>query len=89
MTVQVLLDPRSAPVHGVTPGLGTVVSQVLNVFFERPSTMSSRRAGPVLSRIGVRSMMTVTHLSRRLGVAPHTLVDAEDPGDVEAEPTAR
>jgi hypothetical protein len=35
-------------------------SQVLNTCLERPSTMSSSRAGPVPSRIVVRSMMTVT-----------------------------
>lgn len=40
-------------------------SHVLNTCFERPSTMSSNRAGPVRSRKGVRSMMTVTYLSPR------------------------
>lgn len=38
-------------------------SQVLNTCLVRPSTMSSSRAGPVPSRIVVRSMMTVTYLS--------------------------
>ena len=38
-------------------------NQVLNAAFERPSTMSSSRAGPVPERIGVRSMITVTYLS--------------------------
>ena len=40
-------------------------SQVLNTCLERPSTMSNSRAGPVRSRTGVRSMMTVTNLSPR------------------------
>ena len=40
-------------------------SQVLNTALERPSTMSSSRAGPVPSRTGVRSMITVTNLSPR------------------------
>ena len=41
------------------------VSQDLNACFERPSTMSSSRAGPVPSRMPVRSMITVTYLSPR------------------------
>jgi hypothetical protein len=40
-------------------------SQALKTCFERPSIMSSNRAGPVLSRTGVRSMITVTYLSPR------------------------
>ena len=58
-------------------GSSRSASQLLNACLERPSTMSSRRAGPVLSLIGVRSMITVTYLSplrvcRQLGraVAP-------------------
>ena len=42
---------------------GRAASHVLNACLERPSTMSSRRAGPVSSLIGVRSMITVTYLS--------------------------
>lgn len=42
---------------------GRACSQVAKTCLERPSTMSSSREGPVLSRIGVRSMMTVTYLS--------------------------
>ena len=42
---------------------GRSVSQVLNACLDRPSIMSSNRAGPVLSRIPVRSMTTVTYLS--------------------------
>ncbi len=38
-------------------------SQVLNACFERPSSTASRRDGPVLVLVGVRSMMTVTYLS--------------------------
>ncbi|SCQ67468.1 Hypothetical protein PFR_JS17-2_538 [Propionibacterium freudenreichii] len=44
-------------------GFGLAASQVLNTAFERPATMSSSRAGPVLSRTGVRSMITVTYVS--------------------------
>jgi len=44
---------------------GRSASHRLNTSFERPGTMSSRRAGLVLSRTGVRSMMTVTYLSPR------------------------
>lgn len=39
------------------------MSQSLNTAFERPSTMSSSRAGPDFSRFGVRSMITVTYVS--------------------------
>lgn len=35
-------------------------SQVLRTFLDRPGTTSSRRAGPLRWRTGVRSMMTVT-----------------------------
>lgn len=41
-------------------------SQALKACLERPSTMSSSRAGPVPSRMPVRSMITVTYLSPRL-----------------------
>ena len=41
-------------------------SQVLRTFLDRPGATSSRRAGPVPSRTGVRSMITVTYLSPRL-----------------------
>src|SRR4051794_31025870 len=40
-------------------------SQYLNACLERPSTMSSSRAGPVPSRTAVRSTITVTNLSPR------------------------
>ncbi len=40
-------------------------------FLDRPGTTSSRRAGPLRSRTGVRSMMTVTYRSPRL-VRRHT-----------------
>lgn len=42
-------------------------SQVLNADFERPAIMPSRRAEPVLSRSGVRPMMTVTYLASSTG----------------------
>ena len=56
------------PVHRddldlVAHAAGRSASQVLNACLERPSTMSSSLAGPVLSRTGVRSMITVTYLS--------------------------
>ncbi len=44
---------------------GRSFNHCLNTCFERPATMSSRRAEPVPSLIGVRSMMTVTYLSPR------------------------
>ena len=44
---------------------GQASSQALNAALERPSTMSSNFAGPVLSLVGVRSMITVTYLSPR------------------------
>ena len=58
------------PVHrnhldAVAPGVSRSPSQVLHTCFDRPSTISSSRAGPVPSRIGVRSMITVTYLSPR------------------------
>jgi hypothetical protein len=49
----------------VTPRLVWSESQVLNACFERASTMSGSRAGPVPSRTGVRSTITVTYLSPR------------------------
>ena len=58
-------------------------SQLLNAFLERPSTMSSSRAGPVPSRIGVRSMITVTYLSPRR-VCRQLLIHADDLHVVEA-----
>ncbi|MCO4589326.1 hypothetical protein Si084_01842 [Streptococcus infantarius subsp. infantarius] len=44
---------------------GRAASHRLKTALERPSTMSSSRAGPVFSRTGVRSMITVTYLSPR------------------------
>lgn len=40
---------------------GLSASHCLNACLDRPSTMSSSRAGPVPSRLGVRSMITVTY----------------------------
>jgi hypothetical protein len=39
--------------------------------------MSNNRAGPVLSRTGVRSMMTVKYLSPTPGAPPDMLSDAD------------
>ena len=43
--------------------VGLAASHAANAALERPLTMSSSRAGPVLSATGVRSMITVTYLS--------------------------
>src|SRR5215213_4890188 len=59
---------------------GRSASQVVNACLKRPSTMSSSRAGPVPSRIPVRSMITVTYLSPRR-VCRHD-PDAVEPGRV-------
>ena len=42
---------------------GWEANQVLNTFLERPGTMSKSREGPLRSRMGVKSKMTVTYLS--------------------------
>ena len=42
---------------------GWEASQVLKTFLERPGTMSRSREGPLRSRMGVKSKMTVTYLS--------------------------
>ena len=42
---------------------GWEASQVLKTRLERPGTMSKRREGPLRSRMGVKSKMTVTYLS--------------------------
>lgn len=47
------------------------LSHSLKAFLERPSTMSNNLAGPLPSRSGVRSMITVTNLSP-LRVCRHT-----------------
>ena len=72
------LDP------GAERGASAAASQSVNTSLDRPSTMSSRRAGPVPSRTGVRSMTTVTNLSAAAGVAPAVLIDAEHAHAVEA-----
>lgn len=59
---RVMSDPR---VDTAAAAAGRSASQVLKACLERPSTMSSSRAGPVPSRIPVRSMITVTYLSPR------------------------
>lgn len=46
-------------------GWGRSASQVLNACLERPSTISSRRQGPMPSRTGVKSMIAVTYFSPR------------------------
>ena len=50
---------------------GREASQVLKTRLERPGTMSRSREGPLRSRMGVKSKMTVTYLSP-YGVWRHT-----------------
>ena len=50
---------------------GREASQVLKTILERPGTMSRSREGPLRSRMGVKSKMTVTYLSP-YGVWRHT-----------------
>ena len=50
---------------------GWVASQVLKTCLERPGTMSRSREGPLRSRMGVTSKITVTYLSPK-GVWRHT-----------------
>ena len=50
---------------------GWEASQVLKTCLERPGTMSKSREGPLRSRMGVKSKMTVTNLSP-YGVWRHT-----------------
>ena len=50
---------------------GWEASQVLKTCLERPGTMSKSREGPLRSRMGVTSKITVTHLSW-CGVWRHT-----------------
>src|SRR5690606_20467437 len=45
---------------------GRAASHCLNICFDRPAIMFSNLAGPVLSRAGVRSIITVTYLSPNL-----------------------
>ncbi len=60
--------------HPVNPSIATIsirlrhlsgreASQVLKTRLERPGTMSKSREGPLRSRMGVKSKMTVTNLS--------------------------
>ena len=42
---------------------GREASQVLKTCLERPGTMSKSRQGPLRSRMGVKSKITVTYLS--------------------------
>ena len=51
--------------------LGREASQVLKICLERPGTMSKSREGPLRSRMGVTSTITVTYLSA-YGVWRHT-----------------
>ena len=57
---------------------GWEASQVLKTCLERPGTMSKSREGPLRSRMGVKSKMTVTILVAVEGVAPHVFIHAND-----------
>jgi len=57
---------------------GWEANQVLNTFLERPGTMSKSREGPLRSRMGVKSKMTVTILVSVGGVAPYVFIHAND-----------
>ena len=57
---------------------GRETSQVLKTCLERPGTMSKSREGPLWSRMGVTSKMTVTILVSVGGVAPHVFIHADD-----------
>ena len=58
--------------------LGWAASQVLKICLDRPGIISRSREGPLRSRMGVRSKMTVTYLSPWGGVAPHVFIHAND-----------
>ena len=53
-------------------------SQVLKTCLERPGTISKSREGPLRSRMGVKSKITVTILVAVWGVAPHVFIHAND-----------
>ena len=55
----------------LTPRVRREASQVLKTPLERPGAMSKSREGPLRSRTGVKSKMTVTYLSP-YGVWSHT-----------------
>ena len=75
---------NSDPPHQRDVPVSRSASHRWNACFERPSTMSSSRAGPVPSRAGVRSMITVTYLSPRRVLPPGVLIDPDHPHAVEA-----
>lgn len=54
------------------------VGQVLKTCLERPTTISRSREGPRLSRIGVKSKITVTILVPVRGVAQHVFIHTND-----------
>lgn len=59
------------------------VGHCLKTCLDRPWTMPSSRDGPVLSRIGVRSMTTATYFSPPSGVPPDVFVDADHRDTIE------
>lgn len=57
---------------------GWEASQVLKTRLERPGTMSRSRDGPLRSRMGVTSKMTVMILVPVRGVTPHVFIRADE-----------
>ena len=57
---------------------GREASQVLKTCLEQPGTISKSRKGPLRSRMGVKSKITVTILVAVRGVSPHVFIHAND-----------
>ena len=74
-SVAALLNPVNPSIATISMRLrhvsGREASQVLKTCLERPGTMSKSREGPLRSRMGVKSKITVTYLSP-YGVWRHT-----------------
>ena len=66
-SVAALLNPVNPSIATISMRLrhvsGREASQVLKTCLERPGTMSKSREGPLRSRMGVKSKITVTYLS--------------------------
>ena len=66
-SVAALLNPVNPSIATTSMWLrhvsGWEASQVLKTCLERPGTMSKSRQGPLRSRMGVKSKITVTYLS--------------------------
>ena len=77
-----LLNPVNPSIATISMRLrhvsGCEASQVLKTFLERPGTISKSREGPLRSRMGVTSKMTVTILVAVWGVAPYVFIHTDD-----------